>query len=162
MQAEYIEQRGLRRNPGTWTVEAQLAVWKYVRGAWQYRNGRVHGTTNEEKKSKHREQMLQRVTEVLERQPQVGSSGSHLLDDHDKVKQMRYRQQRAWLRSVSAEEAKERKRVKEEWRETTTQRRLEVLRELSSTRHATERRTQQQMYRYFRLPEPLSAMRETG
>ena len=106
--------------------------------------------------------MLQRVTEVLERQPQVGSLGSHLLDDHDKVKQMRYRQQRAWLRSVSAEEAKERKRVKEEWRETTTQRRLEVLRELSSTRHATKQRTQQQMYRYFRLPEPLSLMQETG
>ena len=106
--------------------------------------------------------MLQRVTEVLERQPQVGSSGRHLLDDHDKVKQMRYRQQRAWLRSVSAEDAKEKKRLKEEWRETTTQRQLEVLREISSKQHATERRTQQQMYRYVRLPEPLSAMRETG
>ena len=66
-----------------------------------------------------------------------------------------YRQQKAWIRSINVEVAKEKKRVAEQWRQEHTQQRLEVLRDLRERGGQIAQRVQQNVYWYFCLPEYL-------
>ena len=148
----------MKTDTGTWAAAAQLIVWTYVKSNWTYRNKRVHGSTEAEKRSKHRERMRSKIEEIFNDNPDVGSTGRHLLDDKNDVLKMRYQQQKAWVRSVYVEVEKETKRRNEEWRTVDTQRRLAVLRTVKEQRGQVERRVQQNAYRYFRLPAALSEM----
>ena len=76
---------------------------------------------------KFREMMRRKVNLILESEPQVGSSGRHLFEDVQKVQKMRYRQQKAWARSVHIEIKKERQRVQEESRSIDIRQQMAIL-----------------------------------
>ena len=59
---------------------------------------------------KFREKMRKTVDDMLADVPEVGSSGRHLFEDVQKVRRMRYQQQKAWTRSVYIEIEKEMKK----------------------------------------------------
>ena len=155
VQAHYVHERGLKQDANQWAVASQLAVWRYVNGNWKYRNGRVHGTNIDKKQRVYRERMRREVQEVLDNEPVVGRSGRHLMEVAQTILMQPYRQQKAWIRSVNVEVSKEKKRVVEKWREENTQRRLEVLRQIRERGGRIARRVQQNVYRYFSLPEYL-------
>ena len=90
------------------------------------------------------------ITELV-----VGRSGRHLMEAAQTILMQSYRQQKAWIRSINVEVAEEKKRVAEQWRKEHTQRRLEVIRQLRERGGQIARRVQQNVYRYFRLPEYL-------
>ena len=74
-----------------------------------HQNGVVHGNSVEERRMKFREKMRKTVDDMLADVPEVGSIGRHLFKDVHKVQRMRYRQQKAWTRSVYIEIEKEKK-----------------------------------------------------
>ena len=69
---------------------------------------------------------------------------------------MRYRQQKAWARSVHIEIEKERHWMQEESRSIDIRQRMATLRAIGKEQR--NKRQQQQIMRYFRLPQPLSEM----
>ena len=155
VQANYVHEQGLKNDTNQWAVASQLAVWRYVNGNWKYRNGRFHGTNINKKQRVYCERMRREVQKVLDSAPVVGKSGRHLMEAARTILTQPYRQQKAWISSVNVEVAKEKKRVAEQWRTETTQRRLEVLRQIRERGGRIARRVQQNVYRYFCLPEYL-------
>ena len=97
--------------------------------------------------------MRREVQDVLDNEPVVGRSGQHLMEAAQTILTQSYRQKKAWIRSINVEVAKEKKRVAEQWRKEHTQRQLEVIRQLRERGGRIARRVQQNVYRYFLLPE---------
>ena len=126
-----------------------------MNGNWKYRNGRVHGCTNEEKGRENRERMRQEVKSVLDTDPVVGQSGRHLMEAAQTILTKSYQRQKAWIQSINVEVAKEKKRVTEQWRQENTQRHLEVIHNLRESGRQIAQRVQQNFYWYFRLPDYL-------
>ena len=48
-------------------------------GVWEYRNKRVHGSTEEEVKNKMLERLSQECNDIIARTPPVGAEDKHLL-----------------------------------------------------------------------------------
>ena len=92
---------------------------------------------------------------MLDNEPVVGRSGRHLMEAARTILMQPYRQQKAWIRIVNVEVAKEKKQVAEQWRKENTQQRLEVLRQIRERGGRIARRVQQNVYWYFCLPEYL-------
>ena len=124
-----------------------------------HQNGVVHGNSEEERRTKFREKMRKTVDDMLADVPEVESSRRHLFEDVQKVRRMRYRQQKAWTRNVYIEIEKEKQRKREESRSMDIQQQMVTLRAIGRGLQTVHKRRQQQIMRYFTLPQPLSEMK---
>ena len=93
--------------------------------------------------------MKEQIEKMFASKPIVGSTGHHLLIDLEEVMAMRYRHQKAWLRSVKVEVAKERYRLEKKWRKENSKRRIDILRKIKEKFEAINKRIQQQITRFF-------------
>ena len=86
---------------------------------------------------------------MLDGLPQVGATGRHLLEDGEQTLQKSYQYQKAWLRIVRVEIAKELHRQKELTRSADKRDRLVRLGKISEKWAAVANKSQQTMTRYF-------------
>ena len=86
---------------------------------------------------------------MLEGLPQVGATGSHLLEDGEEILRKSYRYQKAWLRSVRVEIAKEQQRQEELRLSADIRDRLKRLGEISEKWAVIANKFQQKVTRYF-------------
>ena len=61
----------------------------------------------------HCEQMRREVKSVLDTDPVLGRSGRHLMEAAQTIMTQSYRRQKAWIRSINVEVAKEKTSVAE-------------------------------------------------
>ena len=73
----------------------------------------------------------------------VGLTGQHLFKNKQKIHNIQYRQQKAWLRSSKIKVTKEAKCRKEEWRRINMTWRMNLLGEINKKWVVVEGRTQQ-------------------
>ena len=155
LQQGYYNCRGLNQHGSTWAAIAQEAVWCYIQGNWEYRNKRVHGDTDDEKRKILHNNMAKEIETLFARSTEVGASGRHLFERKERLLRRTLRRQRNWLKSVRTELDKEHKRCKDEWREKSKQQRLDQLLEIRQQAPRVAGRKQQALVQYFRLPEPI-------
>ena len=93
--------------------------------------------------------MVQQLHEMLEGSPQVGATGSHLLEEWEETLQKSYRYQKCWLKSIRVEIAKELHRQKELTRSAYIRDRLKRLGEIREKWAVVDNKPQQTVTRYF-------------
>lgn len=109
----------------------------------------MKGEGEEEKKTKHREEMAKEVSAAFAERSEVGASGHHLFESKEKVLWRSLQSQKAWIKSVRVEISRERQNRSEAWKHKFQQRNMDQLFEIKQQAPKVARRQQQTLCRYW-------------